>query len=93
MSGKDKEKGKDKGEKIKIGGDNSNFCGFIYTEKGEIELSGSENTINGGLFADTVKLSASESNINAAHPTVGTTQTSGDNIFIKALEAILVFFR
>jgi len=86
-------------EKIKIAVSNSNFCGVIYTEKGKIELSGSGNTINGGLFADTVKLSASESNINAAHldlkSTIGTTQTSGDNIsiFIKAFKAILRFFR
>jgi len=90
-----KEKGKGKGEKIKIAVSNSNFCGVIYTEKGKIEISGSENTLNGDLFADTVKLSVSESNIDAAHldlkSTIGTTQTSGDNIsiFIKAFKAIL----
>ena len=85
--------------KIKIAGSESNFSGIICAPKGEIDLSRSGNTINGGLFADTVKLSASESNINAAHldlkSTVGTTQTSGDNIsiFIKALKAILQFFQ
>jgi len=84
--------------KIKIAVSNSNFCGIIYTEKGKIELSGSGNTINGGLFADTVKLSGSESNIHAAYLDLKSTvetQTSGDNIsiFIKALKAILQFFR
>ena len=83
--------------KIKIAGSESDFSGIICAPKGEIDLSGSGNTINGGLFADTVKLSASESNINVAHldlkSTIGTTQTSGDNIFIKALKAILQFFR
>lgn len=62
--------------------------------KGTIEISGSENTINGGLFADTVKLSALESYITAAQirSTIETTQTSGDNIFIKTLKAILRIF-
>lgn len=82
--------------KIKIAGSESDFSGIICAPKGEIDLSRSGNTINGGLFADTVKLSGSESNINAAHfrSTVGTTQTSGDNIsiFIKALKAILRIF-
>ena len=81
-------------EKIKIAVSNSNFCGVIYTEKGAIEISGSGNTINGRLFADTVKLSGSELNINAVHrkSTVETTQTSGENIFSKALKAILRIF-
>jgi hypothetical protein len=85
--------------KFKIVGGKSYFGGIIYIPKGEIEISGSENTINGSFFADTVKLSGSESNINAAHldlkSAAGTTQTSGDNIsiLIKALKAILQFFR
>ena len=87
--------------KIKIAGCKSYFGGIVYTPKGEIEISGAKNTIDGGLFADTVKLSGSELNINAAHLNLKstvetkTTQTSGDNsnIFIKALKAILQFFR
>ena len=81
--------------KNKIAVSKSNFYGIIYTEKGAIEISGSENTINGGLFADTVKLSGTELNINAAHfkTTVETAQASGDNIIMNALKAILRFFR
>ena len=87
--------------KFKIAGCKSYFGGIIYIPKGEIEISGAKNTIDGGLFADTVKLSGSELNINAAHLNLKstvetkTTQTSGDNIsiFIKALKAILQFFR
>jgi hypothetical protein len=83
--------------KFKIAGGKSYFGGIIYTPKGEIELFGSGNTINGSFFADTVKLSGSELNINAVHfkSTVETAQASGDdiNIFVKALKAILQFFR
>lgn len=94
LSGEEEGKGKDK-EKIKIAGSNSIFCGVIYTKTGDIELSGSRNMINGSFFADTVKLSGSELNINAVHlnPTVETTQASGDNIIIKTLKAILQFFQ
>lgn len=95
-----KEKGKDKGE-IKIAGGKGNFCGIIYSKEGEIEISGSTNTINGGIFADTVKLSGSKLNINA-QTTGGSiiksessvqTQTSGSNNILDALKAILNFFR
>jgi hypothetical protein len=51
--------------KIKIAGSKSFFGGIIYIPKGEIDISGSTNTINGGLTGDTVKLSGSEMHINA----------------------------
>ena len=58
-------------EKIKIAVSDSNFCGVIYAEKGQIEISHTKNTINGGLFADTIKLPASDLNINAGQTTGG----------------------
>ena len=81
--------------KFKIAGGKSYFDGIFYIPKGAIEASGSENTINGGLLADTVKLSGTELNINAAHfkTTVETAQASGDNIIMNALKALLRFFR
>jgi hypothetical protein len=51
--------------KFKIAGSKSFFGGIIYIPKGEIDISGSTNTINGGLTGDTVKLSGSEMYINA----------------------------
>ena len=51
--------------KFKIAGSKSFFGGIIYIPKGEIDISGSTNTINGSLFGDTVKLSGSEMHINA----------------------------
>ncbi|MEA2075375.1 MAG: carboxypeptidase regulatory-like domain-containing protein [Euryarchaeota archaeon] len=51
--------------KFKIPGSNSFFGGIIYIPKGEIDISGSTNTIDGSLFGNTVKLSGSEMRINA----------------------------
>jgi hypothetical protein len=51
--------------KLKIAGSKSFFSGIIYIPKGEIDISGSTNTINGSLFGNTVKLSGSEMRINA----------------------------
>jgi len=51
--------------KFKIAGSKSFFGGIIYIPKGEIDLSGSANTINGSLIGDTFKLFGSEMCINA----------------------------
>jgi hypothetical protein len=94
MSGK----GKDKAE-IKIAGSKSTFCGVIYTKEGKIDISGSTNTINGGLFADTVKLSGSELKINVQATGCSIIKSdaqasSGGNSILDALKAMLqVFFR
>ena len=58
-------------EDVKIAVSNSNFCGVIYAEAGAIELSNSGNTIHGGLFADTVKLPASDLTITVGQATGG----------------------
>ena len=89
--------GKDKGD-IKIASSKSTFCGVIYTKEGKIEMSGSKNTLNGGLFGDTVKLSGSELNINARQATgcsiiKSDVQTSEGNVILNAIKAILGFFR
>ena len=91
MSGNDKGKGE-----IKIASSKSTFCGIIYTKEGKIEMSGSKNTINGGLFGDTVKLSGSKLNINAGQATgcgiKSNVQTSEGNVILNAVKAILGFF-
>jgi hypothetical protein len=51
--------------KFKIPGSKSFFGGIIYIPKGEIDISGSTNTINGSLVGNTVKLSGSMMHINA----------------------------
>jgi hypothetical protein len=51
--------------KLKIAGSKSFFGGIIYIPKGEIDISGSTNMIDGSLVGDTVKLSGSEMYINA----------------------------
>jgi hypothetical protein len=99
LSGKDEEKGKDKDKgEIKIAGSKGTFCGIIYTKEGKIDLSGSTNIINGGIFADIIKLSGSGLNINAEATggeiySSGQAQTSsGGNNIIDAIKAILNFF-
>lgn len=51
--------------KFKIAGSKSFFDGIIYIPKGEIDISGSTNTIDGSLVGNTVKLSGSMMHINA----------------------------
>ena len=53
------------GSLLKMAGSNSYFEGVVYVPNGVIELSGSENTINGSLFGNTIKLSGSYVNITA----------------------------
>ena len=94
MSGKDE--GEDKGE-ITIAVSKSTFLGVMYTKEGKIEMPGSENTLNGGLFADTVKLSGSKSNINTGQATGGeysvhSTPTPRGNVILDAIKALLKMF-
>jgi hypothetical protein len=51
--------------KFKMAVSRSHFDGIIYMPKGEIDISGSKNTLNSSLFGDTVKLFGSELCINA----------------------------
>ena len=53
------------GSLLKIAGSNSYFEGIIHVQNGEVEISGSENTINGSIFGNTIKLSGSYINITA----------------------------
>ncbi|MDI6896675.1 carboxypeptidase regulatory-like domain-containing protein [Methanocella conradii] len=52
-------------DSIKTSGSKSIFNGTFYTLSGEIGVSGSMNTINGGIMGNTIRLSGSRNTINA----------------------------
>lgn len=52
-------------DSIKTSGSRNIFNGIFYTMPGEIDVSGSTNTINGGIIGNTIKLSGSGTTINA----------------------------
>jgi hypothetical protein len=53
------------GDLFKLSGSKNSHAGITYVPNGEIEISGSKNTITGGFFGDTIKLSGSKTTITA----------------------------
>ena len=56
---------------VKVGGSDSAFDGAIVAPYGKVEVSGSNNTFNCGVIADTVKLSGSELVVSGCELTTG----------------------